>query len=84
MDKKTAAITLQFLQRLNLTGAEAPAFMAVSNAIRAIVDGSLVVVPPPMERREHRPDLQSFCAGIAALSGEEMTAPQPSAPREAR
>lgn len=67
MDKKTAAIALQFLQRLNLTGAEMPAFVAASNALNAIAAGSVVVI----ESREHRPDLQSFRTGIAALSGEE-------------
>jgi hypothetical protein len=71
MDKQLANAALQFLQRLNLTGAEAPVFIAVSNAIRAIADGSLVVVPPSMESREHRPDLRSFRAAIAASAGEE-------------
>lgn len=47
MDKQAAAMCLQFLQRAQLTGAEVPAFMAVSVAVNDIIRGATVVVPAP-------------------------------------
>ncbi len=38
---------LAFLQRVQLTGQEAPTFMAACNLLGAIADGSLVVATAP-------------------------------------
>lgn len=40
MDRQTAAIALHFLQRLQLTGAEAPAYMNVQAALSSIASGA--------------------------------------------
>jgi hypothetical protein len=71
MDKHTAAMTLQFLQRLNLTGAEVPAFTAVINAMLAIANGSMVVAPAAAKSRENHAEQRALRACIAAQSGEE-------------
>jgi hypothetical protein len=45
---------LQFLERVNLTGAEIPAFIAVRNMLVGIIDTSLDVVPvmdPPQKEK---------------------------------
>jgi hypothetical protein len=45
MDRQIAAITLQFLQRTNLTGAEVDAFQRVVAAISNVARGAIVMAP---------------------------------------
>lgn len=45
MDRHTAGVALQFLQRMQIAGAEVPAFIAVRDALMAIASGSAVVRP---------------------------------------
>lgn len=43
MDTKTASMAIQLLQRAQISGAEVPAFLAVINALNAIMRGDAVV-----------------------------------------
>ena len=49
MDRQTAAVALQLLQRMTITGAEVNAFLAVTKAVADIAAGTMVVVPARTE-----------------------------------
>lgn len=52
MDKKTAEIALQFLQRAQLSGQEVGSFIEVTRALHAIASGLVTISPMAQDQNQ--------------------------------